>query len=46
MLQPLRGAKFNNFEGGVRGSAFIYSDLLPSDVRGSTYEGFMHISDW
>lgn len=43
---PLRGAKFNFFEGGVRGSAFVYSDLLPQDIRGRKYSGLMHISDW
>ena len=43
---PLRGAKYDYFDGGVRGSAFVYSELLPESVRGSTYEGLMHISDW
>ena len=40
------GAKYDYFEGGVRGSAFVYSELLPETVRGTTYEGLMHISDW
>ena len=40
------GAKFDFFEGGVRGSAFVYSELLPQNVRNTTYEGLMHISDW
>ena len=43
---PLRGAKYDFFDGGVRGSAFVYSEMLPESVRGSTYEGLMHISDW
>ena len=30
----------------MRGSAFVYSELLPETVRGTTYEGLMHISDW
>ena len=43
---PLRGAKYDFFQGGVRGSAFVYSEMLPADVRNTTYSGFMHISDW
>lgn len=32
--------------GGVKVDSFIYSPLLPSAVRGSSYDGIMHVSDW
>lgn len=33
-------------EGGVRSLAFVSGGLLPSDRRGKTTEGFIHIADW
>ncbi|XP_077862241.1 arylsulfatase B-like [Saccoglossus kowalevskii] len=43
---PLRGDKKSNWEGGVRAVGFVYSDLLPLDVRGTENNGLMHITDW
>lgn len=42
----LRGGKWTFFEGGIRPAAFIASPLLPPDVRGSWYNGTMHLVDW
>ncbi|CAG2103241.1 unnamed protein product, partial [Medioppia subpectinata] len=40
---PLRGAKYTLFEGGIRGTAFIWSPLLRQ-----TYisDHLMHVTDW
>ena len=43
---PLRGTKFSNFEGGVRVPAFVWSAKLPEKLRGATYRGIFHASDW
>uniref|UniRef100_A0ABM0MRH8 Arylsulfatase I-like n=1 Tax=Saccoglossus kowalevskii TaxID=10224 RepID=A0ABM0MRH8_SACKO len=43
---PLRGGKGSNWEGGVRAVAFVYSDLLPQESRGTENTGLMHITDW
>jgi len=45
---PLRGAKFTDFEGGVRASAFVSggSSLIPKARRGSTSTAWVHICDW
>ena len=43
---PLRGSKGTLWEGGVRSPGFIHSPLLPSDVRGTVSNVFMHVSDW
>lgn len=43
---PLRGRKGSAFEGGVRSASFIWGDLLPQHVQGTTYTGLIHISDW
>lgn len=42
---PLRGAKFTQFQGGVKVPAFIYSPLL-STFQGSTYDDIFHVTDW
>ncbi|KAK7500422.1 hypothetical protein BaRGS_00008329 [Batillaria attramentaria] len=42
---PLRGAKGTLWEGGTRGTGFIYSrTLLPN--QGTVHEGLMHAVDW
>lgn len=43
---PLRGGKHTYWEGGIRGEAFIYSELLPKSVRGKPWDGMAHTSDW
>ena len=43
---PLRGAKQYLFEGGIRVNAFIHSPLIATEVRGTTYHGLVHVSDW
>lgn len=32
--------------GGYRVEAFIHSELLPNERRGTNYTGMMHSSDW
>ncbi|XP_042144455.1 arylsulfatase B-like [Ixodes scapularis] len=41
---PLRGGKFTLYEGGVRGTAFLWSRRLKNTKRVSNQ--LMHISDW
>ncbi|XP_018562425.1 arylsulfatase B-like [Anoplophora glabripennis] len=41
---PFRGLKFTLFEGGVRGSAVLYSPLL--EKRGYINKQLIHVSDW
>lgn len=43
---PQRGTKGSLFEGGIRVDSFMWSPLLPSDLRGSQYTNIFHISDW
>eukprot|EP01065_Artemidia_motanka_P027557 TRINITY_DN32746_c0_g1_i1.p1 TRINITY_DN32746_c0_g1~~TRINITY_DN32746_c0_g1_i1.p1 ORF type:complete len:550 (+),score=153.05 TRINITY_DN32746_c0_g1_i1:54-1652(+) len=43
---PLRGGKHTYWEGGIRGEAFLHSELLPATVRGTTWTGLCHTSDW
>lgn len=43
---PLRGMKYYLFEGGVRVHGFVHGSMIPLKVRGESYEGMMHISDW
>ena len=46
---PLRGAKGSVLEGGVRGTAILYSAspaLVPPAARGSSYDGLVHVTDW
>ncbi|XP_071828727.1 arylsulfatase J-like isoform X2 [Apostichopus japonicus] len=43
---PLRGWKNSMWEGAVRAVGFVLSDLLPTNVRGTTSKQLMDISDW
>jgi arylsulfatase A-like enzyme len=43
---PLRGQKGSLFEGGTKVEAFVYSPLISEDLRGTTYGGLFHVSDW
>ena len=43
---PHRGGKASEWEGGVRVVAFVHSPLFPQKVRGSTWSGMAHSSDW
>ena len=43
---PLKGSKMTFYEGGVRSLAFVSGGLLPSNRRGKTTGGFIHIADW
>lgn len=38
--------KYSNFEGGVRVVNMITGGYLPSDRRGISINGMMHIADW
>lgn len=42
----LRGGKWTHFEGGVRPAAFVYSQLLPPNIRGTWHNATMHLVDW
>ena len=41
---PLRGAKEEVYEGGVRGVGFVHSQL--SGRKGEVEEGLVYITDW
>eukprot|EP00947_MAST-08B_sp_MAST-8B-sp1_P000578 g578.t1 len=48
---PLRGGKHTYYEGGLRTQALVWakpgsSHLLPDAVRGTHYDGLMHVADW
>jgi hypothetical protein len=43
---PFVGNKGSFFRGGLSGTGFIHSKWIPEDVRGGTYEGQMHVTDW
>jgi len=43
---PLKGGKMNNWEGGIRGNAFVSGGFVPSSLRGSRYEGLVTLWDW
>lgn len=43
---PLRGGKMNNFEGGIRGNAFVSGGFLPPSVRGTKFDGLVALWDW
>jgi arylsulfatase A-like enzyme len=43
---PFKGQKGSAWNGGVAATAFIHSKLLNDDVKGSSYHGLMHVTDW
>ena len=43
---PLRGQKATNFEGGVRGLAFVWGAGITDAVRGTVQHSLMHVTDW
>lgn len=43
---PLRGGKYQLWEGGIRATAFVSGGLLPSKMRGTNITSLMHICDW
>jgi arylsulfatase B len=43
---PLRGGKIGVMEGGIRLNAFASGGLIPASLRGTSYSGWMHLSDW
>lgn len=43
---PLRGMKGTYWEGGVRVNALVRSSLIPHNLRGTTYDGIFHVTDW
>ena len=42
---PLRGGKCSAWEGGLRGTAFVHSPLLPAAARGRRTTALMHATD-
>lgn len=38
---PLRGGKFSNFEGGIRGNAFVSGGFVPEARRGTKLDGYV-----
>ena len=44
---PLRGGKYSDWEGGIRGVAFLSGGALPDEKRGTrTGTRIFHIADW
>ena len=45
---PFRGAKGSLLEGGIHVPAFMYGppSLIPEELRGTTYGGLLHVTDW
>eukprot|EP00620_Florenciella_sp_RCC1587_P015996 CAMPEP_0182559176 /NCGR_PEP_ID=MMETSP1324-20130603/2399_1 /TAXON_ID=236786 /ORGANISM="Florenciella sp., Strain RCC1587" /LENGTH=758 /DNA_ID=CAMNT_0024771409 /DNA_START=74 /DNA_END=2350 /DNA_ORIENTATION=+ len=43
---PLRGMKGFYFEGGLKVKAVVHSHLFPQHLRGTTYNGLFHLTDW
>ena len=44
--EPYRGSKGSWFRGGVQTTGFIHSKLISEEMKGQTYSGFLHITDW
>jgi len=43
---PLRGGKVSNWEGGIRGNAFVSGGFVPPAARGTARQGLIGIEDW
>jgi arylsulfatase A-like enzyme len=43
---PLMGTKGSYYNGGVSVTAIIHSQLIPENMRGGSYYGEMHVTDW
>jgi len=43
---PLKGSKYNDFEGGVRTNAFLSGGFVPKRNRGTKHHGIISIADW
>jgi len=43
---PFRGGKGGEYEGGVRCPAFIWSPLLPDNIRGQILPDIISVMDW
>ena len=43
---PLRGGKYQLWEGGIRGNAFVTGGILPSTMRGKNLSAPVHVCDW
>ena len=43
---PLRGHKATPWEGGVKVMGFLSGGYLPSDLRGKSHDGVLHVADW
>jgi arylsulfatase B len=41
---PYRGYKWEQYRGGISSNAFIFSPLLPSSSKGTSYAGQMHVT--
>jgi arylsulfatase A-like enzyme len=43
---PHKGAKGSMGQGGIHNPAFIFGSKVPTQARGSTYDGLVHMTDW
>eukprot|EP00041_Stephanoeca_diplocostata_P012429 m.208122 g.208122 ORF g.208122 m.208122 type:complete len:451 (+) comp18957_c1_seq5:103-1455(+) len=43
---PFRGSKCSIWEGGTRGTGFLYWQGMPTSVQGTHYVGLTHAADW
>lgn len=43
---PLRGEKWTNYEGGVRGVSFLHWPGLSPQLQGTVNDNLVHVADW
>jgi arylsulfatase A-like enzyme len=43
---PFRGSKGSTYRGGVTVQGFIHSKLISDNMKGQSYHGIVHITDW